>query len=88
MDYKYLDKVIDQIVSETIIYHDHDNERVNFPFTSQRTFQVSLSLSILSSPSFFYFIKHCKEVYGLNDEEIEYVWKEYKDIIKDKINYG
>jgi hypothetical protein len=35
------------------------------------------------SPSSF--LKHCKEVYGLNEQEIEYVWKEYRDIINDKI---
>jgi len=87
MDKKFLNRVIDQVVRETIIYHDHDNERVNFPF-HPRPFPFSLSLSILSDPSFFYVTKHCKEVYGLNDEEIVYVWKEYKQDIKDKINHG
>ena len=84
MDKKFLHKVIDQLVRETIIYHDHDNERVNFPF-HPRPFPFSLSLSILSDPSFFYVTKHCKEVYGLNDDEISYVWNEYREIIIDKI---
>jgi hypothetical protein len=84
MDKKFLHKVIDQLVRETIIYHDHDNERVNFPF-HPRPFPFSLSLSILSDPSFFYVTKHCKSIYGLNDDEISYVWNEYREIIIDKI---
>ena len=36
-------------------------------------------------PPFYLHLKHCRDVYGLNDDEIEYVWKEYKQIIKDKI---
>ena len=32
-----------------------------------------------------YFSQHCEEVYGLNDDEIVYVWKQYKEIILDKI---
>jgi hypothetical protein len=27
---------------------------------------------------FHSFISHCKEVYSLNDKEIEYVWNNYK----------
>ena len=66
MDYKFLHKVVDQLVYETTI--DYENDRIFTP---------------LSSPSSF--LKHCKEVYGLNEQEIEYVWKEYRDIINDKI---
>ena len=39
------------------------------------------------SPFNFYlcpFSEHCKEVYGLNNKEIEYLWDEYKDIINNK----
>ena len=81
MDNKFLDKVVDQIVSETRM--DYDEKEVSVPF----------SPLIFSFPFFtpfvpFYFssfTKHCNEVYGLNDDEIEYVWNEYKHIIKDKI---
>ena len=27
-------------------------------------------------------MRHCKDVYGLNHDEIKYVWREYKNIIK------
>ena len=98
MDYKFLDKVIDQIVNETTI--DYDNEGVNFPFSvhpisntypspvHRSPFSVFSSFSPpCHSPLFLFlsFSNHCKDVYGLNLEEVSYVWKEYKDIIKDKI---
>lgn len=72
MDYKFLNRVLDQIVSETRL--DYDKEIVNYPFT-------------FPTPSLLHsFSSHCKEVYGLNDDEVEYVWGEYKRIIKDIIH--
>tara|TARA_R110000822_G_C14942465_1_gene453882 strand:+ start:273 stop:530 length:258 start_codon:yes stop_codon:yes gene_type:complete len=81
MDYKFLNKVVDQIVRETEI--DYDMEEIQFPFSN---LSVLLFLSF-SSRSFIFrlFTKHCRDVYGLNEEETMYVWKEYREIIKDKI---
>ena len=75
MDNKFLDKVVDQIVRETTI--DYENDIIFTP----------LHLLFISNlhPSF---IIHCREVYGLNKEEIGYVWYEYRKIIKDKIYNG
>ena len=82
MDKKYLNKVLDQIVSETII--DHDEEMLYTPFSYHIGFFSSfLYLSPLFPPH--YFSHHCKEVYGLNEDEVKYIWKKYKEIIKDKI---
>ena len=85
MDYKFLDKVLDQIVSETSI--DGMGE-IQFPFSTSSfspshvaslfLLSFSISLSIL-------FNNHCREVYGLNEQEIGYVWNKYKQIIKDKL---
>ena len=76
MNKKFLHKVVDQIVSETII--DHEISRITSPF-----------LLYVSSPSYrssgdtpLTFKNHCKNVYGLNKEETDYVWNEYKNIIK------
>ena len=69
MDKRFLNKVLDQIVSETRI--DYVKERVNVPF-------------LLPFP----FFDHCESVYGLNEEETRYVWNEYVQTIKDKINNG
>ncbi len=83
MDKKYLNKVLDQIVSETRI--DHDEERFLLPFFNYFSHN---SVVLFSSPGSPYpsFIIHCREVYGLNPDEIKYVWSEYRDIIKDKIS--
>ena len=82
MGYKFLKKVIDQIVYETRI--DYEKGEIEFPFPSPYPSRP------LSFPFFLYsslfFSDHCKDVYGLNGDEIEYVWKEYIKIIKDKIS--
>ena len=74
---KFLDKVIEQIISETRII---DN-KVYTPFSSLPFFPSPfLSLSILPySFSLFIFSSHCKEVYSLNNKETEYVWVKYKE---------
>ena len=85
MDKKFLDKVVDQIVRETTI--DYDEERFLPPFSVPSS--SSFFLFSLSFPSPYpSFIIHCREVYGLNEDEVSYVWKEYRDIIKDEINNG
>ena len=89
MDYKFLNKVIDQLVSETRI--DYDKERVNAPFFPSSflsfpllsNFPHSIPPSLFSSLRFF---EHCESVYGLNDEEVNYVWNEYVQTIKDIID--
>ena len=81
MDYKFLDKVVDQIVSETTI--DYDRKVIGTPlhFIPFDFFSPSFTSSIYP----LIFSKHCRDVYGLNKQEIEYVWEEYRNIIKDKI---
>jgi len=75
LDKEFLDKVCDQIISETRIIDD----KVYFSFSSLPSlfFRSSLPLSHLFFP--FLFSSHCKEVYSLkNEQEIEYVWEKYK----------
>ena len=70
MNIKFLDKVIEQIISETRVI---DN-KLYTPFLS-----VLLSPVFLFSFSSYSFSSHCKDVYSLkNEQEIDYVWKEYK----------
>ena len=76
---KYLDKVIEHLVRRTKV---DDEERIYTPFSSNHpNFPFKYSSLVL----FYSFTKHCKEVYGLNEDEINYVWNKYKNIIKDKI---
>jgi len=76
---RYLDKVLDYIVSRTKI--DKIRGEIIFPFTnlSHPTFH-SLNSSIFSP-----FVKYCNRQFGLTEEEIEYVYRRYVEIIEDKI---
>ena len=85
MDYKFLNKVVDQIVSETEI--DYERGRVNVPFHYihiSPIFQFSYLMNAAHYLNSFYI--HCKDIYGLNKEEMRYVLWEYRNIIIDKIN--
>jgi|TARA_R110000803_G_scaffold41933_1_gene90016 hypothetical protein len=84
MDYKFLNKVADQLVNETRI--DYEGEELYVPFTTQ-SFNYFFPSLFRSYPYFFH---HCQDVYGLNEEEIIYVWDKWEEIIlelilKDKI---
>ena len=79
---KYLDKVIEHLVRRTKI--DYDEEMLYTPF--QKPLSIIQSIYLLVSFNTFY--RHCEEIYGLNYDETEYVWEEYKEIIRVKINNG
>ena len=91
MDYKFLNKVLNQIVSETMV--NGETERIKTPFR-QLSYSFTLHFQLPSSSSsstsvlLSSFSRHCKEIYGLNKEEIGYVWDKYVQIFRDKINYG
>ena len=81
MDYKFLHKVLDQIISETRI--DYDRKVIRLPYQPS---SFTLSHQSLYFPYVMSrFSTHCKSIYGLNDDEIKYVWKEYRETIIDKI---
>ena len=91
MDKRYLDKVIDQIVSETMV--NGETERIKTPFR-QLSYSFTLHFQLPSSSSsstsvlLSSFSRHCKEIYGLDKDEVGYVWDKYVQIFRDKINYG
>jgi len=70
MNKKYLNKVVNQLESETII----DGNIVS------TTFIPSFS-SFFSSSPYTSFSEFVIEVYGLTEEEVKYVWKQYRYII-------
>jgi len=83
MDKRFLDKVVCQIISETKV--DWLYDLIIDPFVlSLQLFDES---PVDSYPIYHTFIKHCEDVYGLNEQEIDYVWEEYKNIFL-KINKG
>ena len=75
----YLNKIVEYLLEDTEI--DYNNRSVNLLF--------------LHPPMLLYFfpyplpspiLEYCKDVYGLNDDETNYVLREYKNTIVDKIN--
>ena len=74
MDKKFLNKVVSQIVSETRINYRTDMLSFFFDnvFKEWVPFDFNYQKFLLTS-----FYNHCRDVYGLNDEESEYVWGEY-----------
>lgn len=83
-DKKYIDKVVGSLVRSTKM--DYDKEEIQFPFL---TFILPLPSFSSSSPlKPLPFSEYCKNIYGLNEEEIEYVWNKYIKSIIDKIENG
>jgi len=78
LDKKFLDKVCEQIISETRI--DDDKLYLPFPFLPFLPFSSLSPPNISFYPSYLYsfFSYHCKDVYGLNEQEEDYVWNRYK----------
>jgi hypothetical protein len=83
MDYRFLNKVVEQIMSETTI--DYDQKRVSNPSMSLYLNLPSSPFTLFHSSPSYGFMTHCKNVYGLNEQEIEYVWRIYKDSIIYKV---
>tara|TARA_R110000824_G_scaffold183039_10_gene364056 strand:- start:727 stop:1002 length:276 start_codon:yes stop_codon:yes gene_type:complete len=91
MNKGFLNKVLDHIVSETMV--NGETERIKTPFRhlsysftlhfQLRSFSSSKTSALLSS-----FSRHCEEVYGLDKDEVGYVWDKYVQIFRDKINNG
>lgn len=68
MDIKFLDKARidnDEVYTPFTSFSPHYSFFFDFPIKPLSIFSSSLS-------------KHCKEVYSLNEQEIDYIWKEYK----------
>jgi hypothetical protein len=82
----FLNKVIDQIVRETEL--DYVDDLIHVPFLHYSAQYPLFTFFSYSDRMFSYFVVHCKDVYGVNEDEVEYVWNEYKFIIEDKIDNG
>lgn len=93
MDKKFLNKVVDQIVSETEISKRKSQSLVLTPF-SQRVFsshEFSQGKDLNSRYSdvkalYHYFSIHCQDIYGLDSSEMVYAFQKYRNIIMLKIN--
>ena len=80
MDYKFLNKVMEQILRETDIFEDRGHMFVNYPFTIYGGISINLPVGIK------WFVDHCKEVYGLNDDESNELYYLYDNTIRNIYN--
>ena len=94
MENKYLGKVINHIIKGTEIKKEIDRDTLikvpYLPGNSSGNVDSGFYLSshiFYSSNSYFSFVDFAKGIYGLTEYEIEYVWNEYIEILKDKIRY-
>ena len=94
---KYIDKVLEHLVKNTKI--DYGDQNLNLPFipSTNYPFFLSLPFSLFFSsfkPSLTIlfpissFSKYCKDTFGLTKKEMDYVIKQYKDIMLEKIHDG
>lgn len=79
---RYLDRVIDFLVRDTTI--DYDREEIKYPFPSFRGSLPIFSPTHVSSP-LPTFSTYVRDIYGLTEEELDYVWEKYRNIINEKI---
>jgi len=85
---KYLDKVIGYLVRGTKIDYEKkivSTPSLSFPFSLLFSLLPPLFLRQIFYRFFFSFSSYCKNTFGLTEEEIDYVWNEYREIIKNKI---
>ncbi len=83
---KYLDNVIRSLVKGTKI--DYGKGRIYTPFYSLPFFFYSYPFDPFYTSLPLPFSSYCKNTFGLTDDEILYVWKEYRNIILEKIEDG
>lgn len=85
---RYLEKIVKWFVDDTVI--DYDNRTWLPTYLENMTdFPVSLRPLGISKLSLFPLTRiydHCRDTYGLNNDEIDYIWGKYSIIIIDKIN--
>ena len=87
---RFLDRVIEQLVKETIIYTSHGGDMISIPGNPDEKWNAIKMfdhLDYLYNRFLTHTIKHCRDVYGLSDEEINYVWKNYFYEIKTNYYY-
>lgn len=77
----YLDKIVGYLVDDTEI--DYSTKSVNLLFL-----QPHMLLFFFPHPLPSPILDYCKNVYGLTDDETNYVLRKYKGIIVDKVNSG
>ena len=71
----YLDKIVQYIIDDTVI--DYEEREIKYPYFSNILLLTPNKQQHLPVHSFRAFSIYCKDMYGLNIEEIQYVWYHY-----------
>ena len=88
----FLDKIVGHLVDESkISYKSSFGGGIypylsNFPRLGFNPFPLTTSHPF--SPLLTDLYYHCKDIYGLTEREIQYVWEEYKNIMRGKIEWN
>jgi hypothetical protein len=88
MNTKYLDKVVEFLVDDTII-ENNELDEMTYPFIPNRKtiyYITPITHVQYGSPFYNHFSNYCNSMYGLTEDEVKYVWGHYTDIINHKIN--
>lgn len=75
---KYLDKIVQYLVEDTDIYYEDRTIGLD-------SFWGNDSLDEWREYDYDYILDYCEDTYGLTEDEIKYVWYEYKKFMLDKI---
>lgn len=78
---KYLDKVVEFLVRDTDIYYEDRTIGID-------SYWGNDSIDEWKYEDYNYILDYCVVTYGLTEDEVKYVWKKYRTIIKDKIKDG
>ena len=91
---RYLDKVVERLVSETHIdvgdgsLYAPGNTHITKTRGSQFVAKQAFNPEFPSYNRLFsHILHHCRDIYGLTDQEINYVWNQYFDEIESNYNY-
>lgn len=71
----YLDKIVQYIIDDTVI--DYEEREIKYPYFSNILLLTPNKQQHFPVHSFRAFSIYCKDMYGLNIEEIQYVWYHY-----------
>ena len=84
---KYIDKVIEHLVRSTKI--DYEKELIVFPPLSSPFNSTLLYITSKNTPTCpGFFSSYSKNTFGLTKEEINYVYIQWRAIMRDKIKDG
>mgnify|MGYP003346383119 CR=1 FL=1 len=74
MNKKYLDKIVQYLVEDTDIYYEH--RTIYFD-----SWWGTDTLSDWKYQDYDYIWDYCNDTYGLTEDEVKYVWDEYKNLM-------